>query len=53
FFINCKISRAKRWHSPVLLSHGKIIWLGGHRIDNSVKVTEETKRVLKAELRPV
>jgi len=53
FFINCKISRSKRWQSPVLLSHGKIIWLGGHRIDNSVKVTEETKRVLKAELRPV
>ena len=53
FFINCKIPRSKRWQSPILLSYGKIIWLGGHRIDNSVRVTKETKRVLKAELCPV
>jgi tRNA(Ile)-lysidine synthase len=52
FFINHKISRSKRRRCPLLLSGGRIIWVGGYRIDDSAKVTEETKRVLKAELLP-
>jgi len=34
----------------LVLSRGKIIWIAGHRIDNSVKVGPHTRRVLKAEL---
>ncbi len=52
FFINNKISRSKRRRIPLLLSGGRIIWVAGHRIDDSAKVTEKTKRVLKAELLP-
>jgi len=52
FFINHKVPRSKRLRCPILLSGGRIIWLGGYRIDDSAKVTEKTKKVLKAELLP-
>lgn len=50
FFINHKIPKAQRWECPVLLSKGKIIWVAGHRMDDSVKIKPLTKNVLKAEL---
>ena len=50
YFINHKIPAAERKKCPLLLSGGNIIWLAGHRIDNSVKVGRQTRRVLKAEL---
>jgi tRNA(Ile)-lysidine synthase len=52
FFINHKVSRSKRRRCPILLSKGRIIWVAGYRMDDSVKMTEETKEVLKAELLP-
>jgi tRNA(Ile)-lysidine synthase len=50
FFINRKIARSKRQRCPLLLSGGKIIWVGGHSIDDRVKITAKTERLLKAEL---
>jgi len=50
FFINNKIPGSQRRKCPLLLSGGKIIWIAGHRTDNSVKVGPLTRRVLKAEL---
>jgi tRNA(Ile)-lysidine synthase len=50
FFINNKIPRGQRVNCPLLVSDGKIIWVAGHRLDNSVKVDAETRMVLKAEL---
>jgi len=50
FFINHKIPGAQRRKCPLLLSGGNIIWIVGHRIDNAVKVSPQTRRVLKAEL---
>jgi len=52
FFINHKVPRSKRLCCPILLSGERIIWIGGYRIDDSAKVTEKTKKVLKAELLP-
>ena len=52
FFINHKVPRSKRLRCPILLSGARIIWIGGYRIDDSAKVTEKTKKVLKAELLP-
>jgi len=52
FFINSKVPRSKRLLCPILLSKGRIIWVGGYRIDDSVKVIEKTKKILKAELLP-
>lgn len=50
YFINRKVPRPKRAGCPVLVSQGKIIWVVGHRIDDSVKVTPATRNVLKVEL---
>ncbi len=50
YFINYKITPAQRKKCPLLLSDGNIIWIAGHRIDNAVKVSPQTRRVLKAEL---
>lgn len=50
FFIDKKVPRSERIRCPLLLSRGKIIWVVGHRIDDSVKLMPSTKNVLKVEL---
>lgn len=50
YFINNKVPLADRYRCPVVASQGKIIWLGGHRIDESVKLTPSTRKVMKIEL---
>jgi tRNA(Ile)-lysidine synthase len=50
YFSNNKIPAGQRKNCPLLLSEKKIIWVAGHRIDNSVKLGPETRRVLMAEL---
>jgi tRNA(Ile)-lysidine synthase len=50
FFINRKVARSERQRCPLLLTGGRIIWVGGYGIDDSAKVTTKTERVLKAEL---
>ncbi|MFO7667873.1 MAG: tRNA lysidine(34) synthetase TilS [Desulfobacterales bacterium] len=50
YLMNNKVPREKRIKSPVVISNGKIIWLAGFVIDNSVKVTTGTRKILKAEL---
>ena len=50
FFINNKIPREQRALCPILISCGKIIWIAGHRLDNSVRVDSQTRKVLRAEL---
>lgn len=50
FFIDRKIPRDERVKCPILLSRGKIIWVAGHRIDESVRLTSSTRTVLKVEL---
>jgi tRNA(Ile)-lysidine synthase len=50
YLINRKVPRQLRSRCPVLLSQDQIIWIGGHQIDDSVKVTSKTRRILKIEL---
>jgi tRNA(Ile)-lysidine synthase len=50
FFIDRKIPRSDRRMCPLLVSLGKIIWVVGDRIDESVKVTDKTTNILKAKL---
>jgi tRNA(Ile)-lysidine synthase len=47
FFIDHKIPRFDRPKIPFLISGEMIAWIVGYRIDERVKVTEETKKVLK------
>ncbi len=50
FFINHKVPRTQRAKCPILISRGKIIWVVGYRIDESVKVMPSTGNILKGEL---
>ncbi len=50
FFTDHKIYGQRRRMCPLLVCRNKIIWIAGHRIDNSVKIVTKTRRVLKAEL---
>jgi tRNA(Ile)-lysidine synthase len=50
FFIDHKIPRFERPKIPLLISGEMIAWVIGYRIDERVKVSEKTQRVLKVEL---
>ena len=50
YFIDNKIPGPQRRKCPLLLSHDKIIWIAGHRMDNCGKVVPATNRIIKAEL---
>jgi tRNA(Ile)-lysidine synthase len=50
FFINNKVPKSERLKCPILLSQGNIVWVAGHRIDASARLTPATRNVLKAEL---
>ncbi|RLC28501.1 hypothetical protein DRH13_07055 [Candidatus Woesebacteria bacterium] len=50
FFIDKKVPKKERARCPILLCRGKIIWVAGYRINESVKVKPSTRNVLKVEL---
>ena len=50
FFINNKVPIAERIKCAVMVSEGKIVWVMGYRIDDSVKVTPLAQKLLKAEV---
>lgn len=47
FFKDQKFSMFDKQNIYLLCSQHQIIWIIGHRIDNRVKITEQTKRVLE------
>jgi tRNA(Ile)-lysidine synthase len=49
-FVDEKIPMELRDSVPVIESGGKIIWVGGLRIDERAKVKNDTKKVVKLEL---
>ena len=50
FFIDSKIPIHLRKLVPVFIDREKIIWVGRHRIDDRVRITEDTKEVLHLKL---
>jgi len=46
FMIDAKIPRAWRQRIPIVCSPKHILWVVGWRIDDRVKVSENTKRIL-------
>ena len=52
FFIDEKVSRLERDATPLVLMGEQVIWAVGHRIDERVKLTEESTQVLKIEFVP-
>lgn len=53
FFIDEKVSKFDRDKIPIFTDAGKIIWVGGMRIDNRVAITAETVNILKIEIEKV
>jgi len=52
FMIDAKIPRAWRGRVPVVCSPGQVLWLVGWRIDERVKVTADTSKVLYLSFAP-
>ena len=50
FFIDRKIDRPLREEKPLLLCGAKIVWIIGHEIADSVKISARTKTALKLEV---
>jgi len=50
-FIDAKVSRSMRRLVPVLCDAQRILWVVGHRIDDRVRVTAQTRRLLRIEYR--
>ena len=50
FFIDHKIPKFERPRIPLLISGEMIAWVVGYRIDERVKITEDTQRVLKVKV---
>ncbi len=51
FMIDAKIPQAWRGKIPIVCSPEQIIWVVGWRLDERVKVTEDTKEVLRLEFK--
>ncbi len=49
FFIDAKVPKALRRRIPLLISGGTIVWVVGYRINEYFRLTEGSKRVLRAE----
>ena len=49
FFIDKKVPRQYRGRIPLLVDTQSVLWIAGEMISDRVKVTEQTKNVLKAE----
>jgi len=47
FLTDSKINSSEKKNQLVLLNANKIIWVVNHRIDESVKIKNDTKRVIK------
>jgi tRNA(Ile)-lysidine synthase len=50
FMVDARIPRAWRARIPILYTPRQIIWIAGWRIDDRVKITEETRQVLRIRL---
>ncbi len=46
FFIDYKIPRMERDTVPIVTMHGQPIWIVGYRIDDRIRIAEETKKLL-------
>jgi tRNA(Ile)-lysidine synthase len=53
FFVDQKVPRDERNRIPLIISANDIIWVVGYRGDDRFSVAEETKRVLKLEIKQI
>jgi tRNA(Ile)-lysidine synthase len=53
FFVDEKVPRDERDSIPLIVSGEDIVWVVGYRGDERYRVTEETKKVLRLEVRRI
>jgi tRNA(Ile)-lysidine synthase len=51
FFINQKLNLLEKHKVPLILSGEKIVWLAGLRLSELFKITEQTKKIYKIEIK--
>ncbi|MGB9715261.1 MAG: tRNA lysidine(34) synthetase TilS [Thermodesulfovibrionales bacterium] len=51
FFVDEKVPRDERDAIPLILSGEDIIWIAGYRQDHRFRVTDETRKILKLEVK--
>jgi len=49
YFIDTKVSRFEKLHTPILVDDEKIIWICGMQLSNEVRVSDSTRKILKLE----
>jgi len=52
FMVDAHIPSDARDRIPIVCSSSHIVWVAGWRLDDRVKVTDETRRVLRLEFLP-
>jgi tRNA(Ile)-lysidine synthase len=50
FFTDAKISQKEKLTIPIIESDGKIVWVGGYRLDDRCKITKQTTKVYQLTL---
>lgn len=53
FFVDEKVPRDERDSVPIVVSGNDIVWIAGYRGDERFKVSEQTREVLKLELKKI
>ena len=53
FLVSAGISRYYRNFIPIFVSGEKIVWVGGFRLDEEFKVTEDTLKILEITIEPL
>ncbi len=53
FFVDAKVPRDERDRIPLIVSGEDVVWIVGYRADERFKVTENTKRIIKLEIKKV
>ncbi len=51
FYVDMKVPRDERNRVPLIVSGEDIIWVVGYRGDERFKVTEETKKIVRFEVK--
>lgn len=52
FLIDSKVPKGHRDRVPMVVDDRRIVWVAGYRLSDDVKVTEETRQVLKVKFFP-
>ena len=53
FFIDEKVPFYKRSSIPLLVGGDSIVWVMGHRLDERFKLDNDTKKILKVEIKEI